>query len=406
MKTITIIGAGAAGQTAAILAGRLGLRVILLEHTDRTGRKILSTGNGKCNFTNRVMNLSCYRGSTPGFPGLLLERYGTEDVIRFFESLGIVPAEKNGYYYPRSGQAASVQLAFAREMAALGTDLNLQCRVSGVTPLKEGGFRISADKGEFLTDAVLLACGSKAAPVTGSDGSGYELAKALGHRIITPLPALVQLRSREKHFKKLSGVRTDGRVSLFVDGKEVSQDKGELQFTEYGISGIPVFQVSRYAAAALHEGKSVSALLDFAPDETWDVTAERIRERLLLPGILPKDLLCGWLPDKLSAVLLEIAGIRRIPSADSLKERHLELLLKLIRSFRTDITGTNSFEQAQVCSGGVDAGEIDPATMESLLVHGLYFAGEILDVDGICGGYNLSFAVMSAMAAVKAFAKD
>ena len=406
MKTLTIIGAGAAGQTAAILAGRLGQRVILLEHTDRIGRKILTTGNGKCNFTNRVMNLSCYRSSTPGFPGLLLKQYGTQDVIRFFESLGIVPAEKNGYYYPRSGQASSVQQAFAREIAALGTDLRLQCRVSGIVPLKEGGFQVGAGGGNFFTDAVLLAAGSKAAPVTGSDGSGYKLAEALGHRILTPLPALVQLRSREKHFKKLAGVRADGKVSLFADGKEICSDRGEIQFTDYGISGIPVFQVSRYAAAAIHEGKSVFAVLDFAPDDTWDETSGRIRERLLLSGILPKDLLCGWLPDKLSAVLLEIAWIRRLPSAGDLTEHHKELLLKLIRSFRTDITGTNSFEQAQVCSGGVDAAEINPLSMESLLVPGLYFAGEILDADGICGGYNLSFAVMSAMAAVKAFAKD
>ena len=397
-KRVIVIGGGASGMTAAVFAARQGAAVTLLEHMDRVGKKILSTGNGKCNLTNRRIDASCYRSSAPGFPMEVLGRFGEPETEAFFEELGIVLKDRNGYLYPASGQASSVLDALREEVSRLGVNLVTECgkaEVAAPGSGKEGRkeWTVLCEKGRFRSDALILAAGSKAAPSTGSDGSGYDLAKGLGHRIIRPLPALVQLRCREKFFKQISGVRADACVSIWADGEKLAYDQGELQLTDYGISGIPVFQVSRFASVALSQKAQVKAEIDFYPDLDRKELGRFLRERRQLLGERnAESFLTGWFNKKLALLFLRLAGISPDRKVSSLTEMQLSELGRQIKQFETEIVETNPFANAQICCGGVDVREVNPRTMESKKRKGLYLAGELLDVDGICGGYNLQWA--------------
>ena len=229
--------------------------------------------------------------------------------------------------------------------------------------------------------------------MSGSDGSGYELARSFGHTVVKPLPALVQLRCRGTFFKQLAGVRCEAVVRLVSNGKTLAADEGEVQLTDYGISGIPTFQVSRYAARALDEGRQVSALLDFFPSKSMEDTRNMLKQRKAALGYRPSgEFLNGVLNKKLAAVLLKQAGIPLDVTCARIKDRQLETLTVQVKQFEVPVISTNSFEQAQVCCGGVDTRELRPDTMESKLVKGLFLVGELTDVDGICGGYNLQWA--------------
>ena len=397
-KRVIVIGGGASGMTAAIFAARQGAAVTLLEHMDRVGKKILSTGNGKCNLTNRRMDASCYRSSAPEFPMEVLGRFGEPETEAFFEELGIVLKDRNGYLYPASGQASSVLDALREELSRLGVNIVTECGEAEVAAPGSGKggnqeWTVLCKKGRFCSDALILAAGSKAAPSTGSDGSGYDLAKRLGHRIIRPLPALVQLRCREKFFKQISGVRADACVSIWADGERLAYDQGELQLTDYGISGIPVFQVSRFASVALSRGAQVKAEIDFYPELDRKELGRFLRERRQLLGDRNADsFLTGWFNKKLALLFLRLAGISLDRNVSSLTETQLSELGRRIKQFETEIVETNPFPNAQICCGGVDVREVNPHTMESKKRKGLYLAGELLDVDGICGGYNLQWA--------------
>ncbi len=415
-RRVIVIGAGASGMTAAIHAAKAGASVTVLEHMDRAGRKILATGNGRCNFSNRDQRPEYYRCGQKDFPWKVISRFPEPETERFFEGLGILIKDRNGYLYPNSDQASSILGALFTELERREVRVRLNCHAEKAE--KQGGeFVISAGQGIFRADALVLAAGSKAAPKTGSDGSGYELVRAFGHYVIPPLPALVQLRCAEKDYKQLGGIRTDARVRLFAEkgkgvaekGKDVllAEDRGELQLTEYGISGIPVFQVSRYASVALREGLRVRAEIDFLPDLSLEETEEMLRSRLRAMS----DTVCarwtnGLLNGKLCAVLLKRAGIPPERKAGDVPERSWRAFLKQLKAFETRVTGTNPFDRAQVCCGGVDTREVNPETLESRRTPGLYFAGEILDVDGICGGYNLQWAWSSGAVAGSAAGRD
>lgn len=404
-RQVLIIGAGASGMMAAIHAARAGADVTLLEHKDRVGKKLLSTGNGRCNFTNLNQKEEYYRCGTAGFPGGALGQFSVWDTLDFFRYLGIVAKDRNGCIYPNSDQAASVLEALVQEMKRLSVRVQCQCKISRAAGNK-GGFWVASDKGTYRGDALILAAGSKAAPVTGSDGSGYELAAAFGHRIATPLPALVALRCREKHYKRLAGVRSDGEIKLCVDGKEAACDAGELQLTDYGLSGIPTFQVSRYASVALHRKQKVTAVINFLPamsrGEAWDMLEKRFD---LMRGRNCGQFMNGLLNSKLSEVLLELSGIPEKQRVEALKMGQKKRLFQIITAYGTEIIATNPYEKAQACCGGVDVKQVERETLESKLARGVYFCGEILDVDGVCGGYNLQWAwssgsVAGTMAAV------
>lgn len=265
---------------------------------------------------------------------------------------------------------------------------------------KENKFLVKTEGWTYEGDALILATGSCAAPQTGSDGSGYAFAKKLGHRIVKPLPALVQLRSRDKVFEKLAGLRMDAEVTILADGEMEARDKGEVQFTNYGISGIPVFQVSRFAAKAMEDGEEVQAMLDLMPVFGREDFAAFLDVRIANGSYkTAEQLLVGLFPKKMADCLLERAGLKKNQKADTLTQEERERLVKACKEFAVDISGTNGFDQAQVCCGGVDTSEVHGETMESIYVPGLYFAGELLDVDGACGGYNLQWAWSSGYVA-------
>ena len=401
MRHVAVIGGGAAGMMAAITAAREGVKVTILEHKDRIGKKILSTGNGRCNFTNTYQTPACYRSDNRDFAWNIIQKFNVEKTISFFKELGIYPKDRNGYLYPYSDQAAAILEVLQIEIAKLDICVMTEINVLDIQPVKRG-IRVTTDKKTITVDSVILACGSKAAPVTGSDGSGYQLAKLLGHRIVPVLPSLVQLRCAEKFYKSISGVRVQGTVEIYADDISLASDTGEIQLTNYGISGIPIFQVSRYAAKAIYQKQSVTAVLNFMPDMNKDEFLSFLQERITLcPHKTLDEFFIGIFPKKLCELWIRLSRLPKEMRVSDLSGEQLEKLVLLIQHLRTHITETNAFEQAQICCGGVDTTEMNPDTLESNYVQGIYFAGELLDVDGICGGYNLQWAWSSGFVAGK-----
>ena len=402
MRTVAVIGGGASGMMAAVTAASEGARVILLEHKDRIGKKILSTGNGRCNFTNIHQEPICYHSEDPLFPWEVVEKFNAQAVISFFLQLGVYSKNRNGYIYPNSDQASAVLDAFRMELDRLKVEIRTGVECREIRPGKKG-FTVLTDQEPVRADRVILCAGSKAAPTTGSDGSGYDLAKMLGHRILPVLPALTALKCEEKFFKSIAGVRANGSVSIWSGGECIAKDTGEIQLTDYGISGIPVFQVSRYASKLLYEKKETDAVLDFMPDFTKEQTNAFLRARAKTrPDKSAEMFLIGLFHKKLCDLWIRLSEIPRQRKAEELNSDEIARLTDLIKEFRVRVRETNPYDKAQVCCGGVDTREFDPETLESVYVPGVYFAGEILDVDGMCGGYNLTFAWASGYVAGKA----
>ncbi len=407
-------------MAAAVTAAAAGCRVTVLEHRERACKKLLATGNGRCNMTNLHMDPeTCYRGGIPGFASAVTAQVTVGETLDFFASMGIPVRNRDGYIYPRSGQASSVADTLILEAERLGVRICCGLHVRAVEKVKDGFSVTAVRTGEpssregkspetaYSCRRVILSAGGKAAPSSGSDGSGYELARSLGHRIIPPLPALVQLVCRGKLFRQLAGIRTEGGVTLFADGAPAAEDRGELQLTEYGISGIPVFQVSRFASVSLSKGQKVTVRLDFLPEFTEEETAAFLKtRRAQLASREGQDFLTGVLPRKLGCVLMSLAGISLSDPASVIPDRKLELLKEQLKGFSAEITGTKSFDQAQVCCGGAAVDQVDPLTMESLEVPGLYLTGELLDIDGICGGYNLQWAWSTGISAGRSAANS
>ncbi len=408
MSVIIIIGGGASGMMAAITAAQLNkkTKVILIEHGDRLGKKILVTGNGKCNLTNRNMDISCYRSDNLSFVEDALSIFGTADTEKIFENIGLLLKEKNGYMYPYSEQAATVSDVLRAELVRCKIDVQLNIKINNIVA-KDNCFEIYCeDNKKFIGDKLILATGSKASPKTGSDGSGYELAKMLGHKIIKPLPALVQLVCEGNFWKGIAGVRCDANVVIKADDKFVCEDRGELQLTEYGISGIPVFQVSRFAVRALDKGQRVNACIDFLPVISEERIFKFIKAQTDASAKTAEECLNGLLNKKLTVFILKEAKIPYSKELSVLSDREVKLVIKIIKNFEVKVTGSKSFDMAQVCSGGVDTTQVDSKTMQSKKIKGLYFVGELLDVDGICGGYNLQWAWTSGYLAGQDAAKS
>ena len=386
---LIIIGAGASGMMSAIAAAKHGKHVLILEQSDKPGKKILATGNGKCNFTNAYMNENCFRGDK-AFVETILKNFGAEDCLSFFHSIGIYPKEKNGYFYPNSEQAASVVLAMTEELRRLSVELCCEVMVKDIFPKKEG-FCLITNQGEFLCQKLIVATGLLAAPKLGSNGSLFSAIKQLGHHFSPIVPALCGFYCTGLPFKKVSGVRALGKVTAFIDGKEVATDTGEVQFTDYGLSGIPVFQISRYVSLGLYYKQKVSIEVDLLPEFTKDALLKELRFRqqsnckleLLLNGLLNK---------KLSDALWDMLHMNSQTYIDTLKEADLLRIVDMIKGISVSVDKCRDYEFAQVCTGGISVLDIDAQTLESKIVPNIYFAGEILDVDGICGGYNLHFA--------------
>lgn len=404
---IGVIGGGAAGMTAAITAARQGADVTVLEGTDRLGKKLLSTGNGKCNLGNRNLAVTAYYSKEPEKLAGFLERFGTEDAVSFFQGIGVMLKEKNGLLYPACEQASAVQDALRYELTALGVRQVTACKVSDVERDVSGKIRVSGGGESFLFDRVILACGGKAAPKTGSDGSGFALAKRLGHSLTPTVPALVQLKCRETFLKSVAGVRADAQISVLSGGECAAAERGELQITDYGLSGIPVFQVSRLVNYLLADGKEVRINVDFLPDYGSE-EYERLRasrELLLRDGRTVEAYFTGMLHKKLMMLFLRSAGLKPGDAVRDADRKALGEVFRLCRQWALHVTGSNSYDSAQVCAGGVPLSEVTDR-LESVRTPGVYFAGEILDVDGKCGGYNLHWAWCSGYLAAMAAAGE
>ena len=404
-RDVIIVGGGASGLLAAISAAREGANVTIIEQKDQLGKKILSTGNGRCNLTNEYMDISCFRGDNTSIVQDVLNRFSYQETIAFFEELGVVLKERQGYIYPISDQAATILEVLCMEIDRLHIKVLLKHAVQKIVRDKDK-FIVHTTETILKGDAVILATGGKAASVLGSDGSGYTLAKAFGHHLSPVVPALVQLKGKGNFYKQISGVRTQAKVSLYVNDEYVAEDTGELQLTNYGISGIPVFQISRYASKALYENKSVRAEVDFIPtmsdDEFWTFLQARLENHGHRHA---EDFLVGVFHKKLIGLLLKASAIDHNNVMKQVSHEKLDRLVSVCKHFKIEIQGTNDFEQAQVCAGGVYTTEICPQTMESVYADGLYLTGELLDIDGICGGYNLQWAWSTGYIAGKHAAK-
>lgn len=429
-KTVGIIGGGAAGLMAAITAARQGALVTVLEGNDRVGKKILSTGNGKCNLGNRKLDLEEYYTEQPGRLKECMERFGTEDTVAFFQGIGLLLKEKNGYLYPACEQASAVLDVLRYELAALGVEVVNGCKVKQVLPARKdsqavaksgqkgnqavvesgqifpgsrGGQVIVKSEGKsFCFDSVVIACGGKAAPKTGSDGSGFQLAEQLGHTLLPTVPALVQLKCSEPYLKAVSGVRADAMIRVWNGGQCITYERGELQLTDYGISGIPVFQLSRQVNYILRKQKEVEITVDFLPDygqEEYEIL--QAGRKLLQNDRTVEEFFTGMLHKKLMLQFVKMADLKPGEPAGTADEDAMKKAYGLFREWRLHVNGHNSYDNAQVCAGGVPLDQVTK-NLESCMAPGVFFAGEILDVDGKCGGYNLQWAWCSGYLAGKA----
>ncbi len=397
MVDVIIIGGGASGLVCGIEAARRGKQCLILEQKEKAGKKLYATGNGKCNFANRTVGQGLYHSVAEGGVALLTQVI-TGDICReteeFFSELGIPAAERQGYLYPRSEQAAS--LVHALEQVFLQWKGRILCeeRVERVHWDNEHScFQVQTGTKCYSGRKLVLAAGGKAAAKLGSDGSGYALAEMLGHHITPCVPALCGLKCKEKGWNRLQGVRAKGRVSIWLDGIRMGEDTGEIQFTQYGVSGIVIFNLSRYASLGLRGKQRVSLFLDLVPEYTRDDLLALLQKLQMSCGFRNlSGLLSGFLPDKLADFIIEKAGLVKEGACSRLNQEELERLISCCKQLEIEITDTNSFEQAQVTAGGIPLEEIQLDTMESRCCRNCYLTGELLDVDAVCGGYNLMWA--------------
>ncbi|NLK99538.1 MAG: NAD(P)/FAD-dependent oxidoreductase [Clostridiales bacterium] len=392
---IIVVGAGASGLVAAITAARSGGSVLIIEQKEKAGKKILATGNGKCNYTNIHQSPDCYRSDDSTYAMRVLSNFDNNSAINFFEELGIIPKNRNGYIYPNSEQAASIVSVLLMECERLKIDILYNEKVIEVNQPDFTLITVKSDnsRASYHGRVLILATGGCASPKLGSDGSGYELAKTFNHKIIKPLPALVSLKSPDKFCKTISGVRTMAKATLYIDRKPIKTEEGEIIFTDYGISGIPIMQLSRFASRALHEGKTVYLNLDLYQHNSQEELTGLLKKRCKInPDKTIEQMMVGMLNHKLNYIIIKEANLDPKSPCHILREKDITNLSRKIKSFRVRIKETNSFDFAQVTSGGVSTHEIEADTMKSKLKEGLYLSGELIDVDGTCGGYNLQWA--------------
>ncbi len=392
---IMIIGAGASGLMAAITAAQTSKNnasIIIFERMEKPGKKILATGNGRCNFTNQCMESSFFRTNSNADITQVLDSFGYDQTIEFFQNLGIVAKSRDGYMYPTSNQASAILDVLLMEINHLKIHIATGTSINNLRKTKTGFELIDIHGQKHVCSKVILAGGGCANPKLGSDGSCYNLAKKLGHTLITPVPALTGLYTKETFFKSVSGVRTDGKITLYCDNTYITHDRGELQLTDYGVSGIPVFQVSRYASRALNENRSVTAFIDFYPDCSLKEFGKIINSRIQLQSHKScRQFFIGMFNTKLCDLFLKQCNISPDLNIKKLNPSQLEQLVQIIKHMHITIVKTGDFSNAQVCAGGISCNEIT-SNFESKIHSGLYLCGELLDVDGMCGGYNLQWA--------------
>lgn len=392
-RKVLVIGGGASGMVAAIEAARYGSQVVLLEKETRVGKKLLATGNGRCNFLNLEASNTHFHGKHKAIVESTLRNMTVKEVKQYFELLGITPkVEQDGKVYPYSDQGSNVLDLLRYEMDHLGVQVFTEEKVVSLAEQQKDWCIRTQQGKEFFAHRVILATGGKAGSQFGADDSGYLLASDLGHTI-TPLhPALVQIKLKADWLKTLKGVKWQGAASVVVDGKIARQETGELLFTDYGISGPPVLQLSRQVHA--QPGKTRELWIHLLPHWTKETIVDHLMNRFHIDPDKPAEMcLLGLFHKRLISVLLKEAGITDVMQpAHRVPVKQIIRLADLCSAWKVPITGTLSWNQAQVTAGGVDTTEINPSTMASSLHPTLYLTGEIMDVDGDCGGFNLYWA--------------
>ncbi|MGI6086048.1 MAG: NAD(P)/FAD-dependent oxidoreductase [Acetivibrionales bacterium] len=403
-KQVIIIGGGAAGITAAISARRLGADVTILEKNPRVGKKILATGNGRCNYTNLNADIGCYYGENPKFVHSALSDFTVEDTLNFFGELGIEhKVEELGKVFPMSDQASSILDVLLYELNDLGVDIVCDANVKRINHTKKGFIIELENNAIYKGDRVILATGGKAMPSTGSDGYGYDLAINLGHTVTDIFPALVQLMLEGSYFKRIDGVKVIGTAEIVHNNRSVAKDRGDVLFTNYGVSGPPILQISRKAGELLNRGEEAYVRVNMLDRFTFVDVLTLLDKRF--NNAAQKSIefsMVGLINKRLIPVALAEAGITDIKRpAVSLSSKEKEAVAGILTGWSFRIRGTKSWPSAQVTAGGIRTCEIDPKTMESKLIKGLFFAGEIIDIDGQCGGFNLQWAWSSGFVAGK-----
>ena len=383
---VGIVGAGASGLAAAIAAAKAGAKVIVWEHNKSVGKKILATGNGKCNYTNLLMNPDCFHLKEGAAPLQVIEDFGPEDAIAFFQELGVEPFSRDGYIYPKSEQAVAIAQALEVGVRRWGGEIVTEVSIAKIKREKNGWNVIAQDR-QWNVDRIIIATGLKASPTTGSDGSFLTLIEQMGYQVKSPLPALCALYAQEKNFfKKVAGVRIKCGLDVSVDQNIVASEYGELQLTDYGLSGIPIFQVSGRVARAIFEKKKVEIIVHFVEDKSFLLERkERFEEESM--GFFGN----GIVNNKLWKAFLSQFAIAKEEKVMKVSKTKLNKLFDFLLSANFVIEKSATFDKAQVCTGGIALDDVDDNLMYRD-IKSMYFAGEILDVDGICGGYNLQLA--------------
>lgn len=399
MKVI-IVGGGASGLMAALTASeRPDARVVLLERQARVGRKLLATGNGRCNLSNRNLTPKNYHGENAGFCEYALSRFGPEQTLAWFRALGLLTAaEESGRVYPVSDSANSVvdvlRLALAQRE---NVELRAGCEVQALRK-KRGKFEVVLPEETLTGEAVIVCTGGCAGGKLGGTELGYRLLEGMGHHRTRLCPALVQLRTDTTYVRALKGVRCDARVTYRAPGT-AEERRGEVQFTEYGVSGPAIFELSR--AVSVHPVPG-TLLLDLLPEVSEEEVFALLEARCAgTPGWKAEELLTGFVHNRLGKTLLRSCGISFETDCSSLSADTLRAVCRAVKHFAIEVKGTMGMDGAQVTAGGILTSEFRADTMESRLYRGLYAAGEVLDIDGDCGGYNLQWAWSSGRLAGK-----
>lgn len=399
---LAVIGGGAAGMAAAIEAAHQGVQVRLYESQARLGRKLLATGNGRCNFSHQGFTDNNYHGEHPHFVHDAFQRFDEDDTLAFFEHLGLaVTTDDRHRYYPASLQASAVLDVLRMALDEAGVQVHTDTRITTVQPLEKGGFRLLWKGGSANADAVIVATGGEAAPKLGGCRDGYKMLMQLGHSLVETAPGIVQLVGDVSALKAANGLKREVRLTIRGNGKRLVQDEGELLITNYGLSGPPVLQCAGHAVRALARGDKVQAEINFFPDQDLGTLTEAFLARHeAFPQRRAAAFFVGLLPRLLAQCALKACGIKAEAALDKHK---LTALAQLLHAWRLSISGPRSFAEAQVTLGGIDTADFDSQSMQSWMVPGLYACGEVLDIDGDCGGYNLQWAWSSGrLAAVSA----
>lgn len=412
---IAVIGGGASGLICAIAAKKSkhtisasNLAIGIFERNAKFGKKLLLTGNGRCNLTNKNIELSNFHGNNVQFAIDALEKMPNEAVRDFFMEIGLHTFYDNdGKAYPLSLSSSSVLDCLRFSIQDLGIDQHVSTFITGIQRTEDIFTIYTSDDKKFFARAVIIACGGSCSPFTGSDGNGYDLLKAFGHSIVYPIPGIVQLKTDSGIVKPLSGIKIIARASLLVDGIDVRSEYGEVLFTDYGLSGPPILQISGLVSRALYQGiadrrkKNVVVSIDLMPQIDEQDVLNNLRKRCIKFSNRRLDqLLVGWFHNRIATAVIREATQKPMSSSISeLSDAEVVRMAILIKMLQIKITGTMTLQNAQITLGGVTTSELNPVSMESKLCRGLFVCGEIMDIDGDCGGYNLQWAWSSGFAA-------